>query len=492
MKLKKSYIILFFLILQTIISKSVSAQAPQTFYYMNSVPQSTIMNPAIQPDYNFYFGLPLISSLQFRQGNNRLVLSDIIMKNPNNDSLITFLHPDADFNTTDFLAKLDKNNYFYEDFRTNLLSFGFKIKTWYFGFNLSEKISTSINFPKDLFVIALEGNQSFINQNADLSYLGVNSTFYREYGLSISKVVNDKLTVGIKPKLLFGHTNIYSNYEDNKLNLYTSRDSIHLSADVIVNTSSPLIPTTDINGYFESFEIPSFIDNADTDSLIDWALDHKNMGLGIDLGFYYKPIERLSVSLSVIDLGYIKWNTEEVTAIRLKGEYSFKGIDVSNEIGNSDSEDSPFDEVLDSLKNSFTVSNTSESYRTSLGTKIYVGASYDITKKFNVGFLSRSYYYNSNLNQAFTFSANVHMRGLSTSISYSIMNGSYNNIGFGLVLGGAPFQIYIISDNVSAALWGHKTTSANFRFGLNFALGSNLKTKNKNKTKDIPLLKSVF
>ena len=63
-------------------------------------------------------------------------------------------------------------------------------------------------------------------------------------------------------------------------------------------------------------------------------------------------------------------------------------------------------------------------------------------------------------------------------------------IGFGLVFGGAPLQLYIISDNVSSALWGHKTTSANFRFGLNIAIGSEHKAKNK--TKDIPLLKSIF
>ena len=80
------------------------------------------------------------------------------------------------------------------------------------------------------------------------------------------------------------------------------------------------------------------------------------------------------------------------------------------------------------------------------------------------------------------------MNGLSASISYSIMNGSYNNIGFGLVLGGAPFQIYIISDNASAALWGHQTTSVNFRFGLNVAFGF----RKKDKKVDTPLLQSVF
>ena len=68
------------------------------------------------------------------------------------------------------------------------------------------------------------------------------------------------------------------------------------------------------------------------------------------------------------------------------------------------------------------------------------------------------------------------------------MNGTYNNIGFGVILGGAPLQLYIVSDNASAALWGHETSSFNYRFGLNIAFGCRQKTK----AKDTPMLKSVF
>lgn len=480
---------LLIIILTIFISELLLAQDSQTLYYMNRVPQSTLMNPAMQPTCNFFLGLPVVSSIQLDAGNNRLALTDIIMKHPTEDSLITFLHPDAEFNTDDFLSKLDENNFFYEDFRTDLLSFGFRVKTWYFSFNLSEKFSTSINYPKDLLVFALQGNQGFINKSVDLSYLGINSNFYREYGLGISKQINPKLSVGLRAKVLFGHANISSDYKNNDLSMYTSRDSIYLSANAVVNTSSPLIATTNADGNFDSFKVPSYIENSETDSLIDLALAHNNMGLGIDFGIYYKVLDKLSVSLSVIDLGYIKWDKEDVTSLELKGSYAFKGVDVSNEIGNSDSDTDPFEEMSDSLMNSFTISNTAQSYTTTLGTKVYIGANYAVSKKFDLGFLSRSYFYNSNLNQAFTFSANVRpINGLSASLTYSIMNGAYNNIGFGLVLGGAPFQIYVISDNASAALWGHKTTSFNFRFGLNIAFGC----RQKKKSIDTPLLKSVF
>lgn len=481
--------LLFALISTILLVGELAAQDAQTLYYMNRVPQSTFMNPAMQPKCNFFLGLPVVSSFQIDAGNNRLSLTDVIMKHPTEDSLITFLHPDAEFNTNDFLSKIDQNNFFYEDFRTDLLSFGFRVNSWYFTFNLSEKFSSAINYPKDLMELALEGNRGFINQNADLSYLGVNSTFYREYGIGVSKEINQKLSIGVRGKVLFGHANVYSDFDGNDLTLYSSRDSIYLNADATIYTSSPLIATQNADGDFDGFEVPGYIEDSETDSLVDLALAHNNMGLGVDIGIYFKPIDRLSLSVSLIDLGYIKWDVKDVTKLELNGNYAFKGVDVSDEIGESDEDTDPFEDMLDSLENSFTVSNTAESYTTTLGTKIYVGANFAVSKKFDVGFLSRSYYLNNNLNQAFTFSANVRpINGISASLSYSIMNGAYNNIGFGLVLGGAPLQVYVISDNVSAAFWGHKTTSFNLRFGVNIAFGCRQKAKKI----DTPLLKSKF
>jgi len=482
----KIIIILISAIFFIMLSFTGKGQSSQTLYFMNRIPQSNHMNPAIQPKCNFFIGLPVVSSVQISTGNNRYVLSDIIMPHPSQDSLVTFLHPEADFDKTDFLSKLGNNNSFYQEFQTDLLSFGFRANSWYFSFNLSEKQSVALNYPTDLMDFALNGNQNFIHQTADFNALRANANFYREYGIGVSKEINSNLFIGVRGKILFGHANINTG-NDNTLGFYSSSDSIFINANAVVNTSSPLIATTNIDGDFDGFEVPAYIEDADNDSLIDLALRHQNMGMGIDVGVYYSPMDNLSLSLSIIDLGYIKWD-KEVTNLELKGEYSFKGVDLSDEIGAEESEEDPFDQVLDSLENSFTVSNESSSYTTGLGTKVYIGASYFVSPKFDVSFLSRSYIYNNYFNQAFTFSANVRpVHGISASLSYSIMNGTYNNIGLGLVLGGAPLQFYVVTDNVSAAFWGHKTSTFNLRVGLNIAFGC----KNQ-KVKDKPLLKSTF
>ena len=459
---------------------TLKAQDSQTLYYLNRVPQSSFMNPAMQPSCNFFLGLPVVSSIQVGVGNNAYALTDIIKKHPTNDSLILFLHPDANYDKADFVAKLSENNFFFEDFQTDLLSFGFRVKKMYFTFNLSEKLNVSFNYPKDLMIFALYGNKKFFNETADFSALGINTAFWREYGLGISRQFGNNLTIGVRGKVLFGHAAAYT---DNKsMGLYSTRDSIYIHANTIINTSIPLKAKTTPEGEFDGFEE---FDEENFDP-IDYALQHNNMGYGVDLGIYYKPFNKLGLSLSVVDLGYIKWDTD-ITNLELKGNYTFKGVDLSETITN-DSID-PFESIVDSLENSFKISNQATGFTTGLGTKIYFGASWLVSKKFDLSFLYRGYFLNDHLSHAYTFSANARpIRGISTTISYSIMNGSYNNIGVGLVLGGAPLQLYIVADNASAAIWGHQTTSVNFRMGLNIAFGCRQKKKNEDK----PLLRTTI
>ncbi|MDA3780854.1 MAG: DUF5723 family protein [Bacteroidales bacterium] len=464
------------IILLTISANILKAQHSQTLYYMNRLPQSMQMNPAIQPECGFYLGFPVISSVQVGVGNNRISLNDAIQKHPTEDSLITFLHPLA--NKEDFLSNIKNLNFLYENIHTNLFSFGFRANDWYASFNISERQSSTFTYPKDLISLVLNGNQEFNNSNIDFTDLDLNITYFREYGVSLSKTIGSQWTVGGRLKVLFGKANI--SVENHSFKLYSSIDSIHINSDIRVNASLPVESTTNADGDFDGFE------NIDTVDPLDFALDHSNMGFAIDLGATYRPIDKVSVSLSIIDLGYIKWS-KGVTNLDLNGEFNYTGIDLSSEFDETDNSD-PFETLTDSIENSFTITDKKESYTTPLGAKIYIGGSYYLTPKLNFSLLSQSRFYESKLYQAFTLSANARpIRGLSTSISYSIMDGNYSNLGFGLVLRPGPFQIYVISDNAaSIALWGQKATGLNLRFGMNFAFGC------KKKIKDFPMLKSSF
>ena len=87
---------------------------------------------------------------------------------------------------------------------------------------------------------------------------------------------------------------------------------------------------------------------------------------------------------------------------------------------------------------------------------------------------------------------------LMTSVSYTMSNNSYNNLGVGLSFRGGPFQFYLVSDHIPVTFNklqfednGDETSfpfptdlkRINIRFGLNFVFGCNPK-----RFKDRPLL----
>lgn len=83
----------------------------------------------------------------------------------------------------------------------------------------------------------------------------------------------------------------------------------------------------------------------------------------------------------------------------------------------------------------------------------------------------------------FTASINKEFgRRVGTSLSYTITNNSFNNIGAGLSLNFAPIQIYFVGDNIlrmPLSLMAGKNLNPyvnslqyfNFRMGINFIFG---------------------
>ena len=70
-----------------IYSGRVSAQLSNSLYFMDRIPQSNQLNPAIQPLSNFYFGIPG-TNLELNAGNSAVGFSDIFIYGKIKDSLV--------------------------------------------------------------------------------------------------------------------------------------------------------------------------------------------------------------------------------------------------------------------------------------------------------------------------------------------------------------------------------------------------------------------
>ena len=112
---------------------------------------------------------------------------------------------------------------------------------------------------------------------------------------------------------------------------------------------------------------------------------------------------------------------------------------------------------------------------------------YDLTEKVRFGVVARTRIYDYNFYNQFTLSANVQPISMfSASLSYSIYNGNYSNLGLGLSLRAGPLNVYFITDQApSAYFWPQEFSSMNFRLGINIVWGCR---KGPRALKDRPLI----
>ena len=479
---KTKYILIIILAL---IIADASAQNSQVMYFMN-LPQNHLINPALRPSNSIYIGLAVVSGINMNINNNFVNFSDIFLKGQPNDSIISFLHPDYDVNK--FLAKIKQRNSIEPETMIQLLGVGFSLgKDGYVFFDINERIDGNIVLPGDLFKLALKGNEEFVGSKIDLSSLRGDIKYYREFGLGYSRNFTDKLRIGIKGKLLFG---IAAASIDNKsLGITVNEDYSHtLDANLAVNMSGPVNVYMDSKNNIDSIR---FDDNRfkTKSGITDFFSGKKNMGFGMDIGATYDLTDRIVVSASITDLGFIRWK-KDVTNLTAKNQFEFSGLNMLDVVNGTQTIDQVGQDMLDSLKNAFVVSKSKTAFTTYLPFGISLGGSYNVTKQFSVGLLSYSRVIGKQIREALTLSANINLgSALSTSLSYTAENHQYDNLGAGLAFRAGVAQFYLLTDRIPL-LWNKiKNDNSNFilpanwntfnlRLGMNFVFGNRPKEKN--------------
>ena len=470
-------------------SAILSAQNSQVLYFMN-LPQNHLLNPALRPSNSFYIGLP---GINLNINNNLVSFSDIFIKSSTSDSVSTFLNPK--YNITDFLDKVQDKNSIEPEFTLQLFGLGFSVgKDSYVFLDVNERFSGNIVIPGDIFKLGLTGNAGFQGNQIDLSSFRADVKYYREVGLGFSKNFTNKLRIGVKGKLLFG---IASASIDNKsFGITVSDNYTHsLDADLVANISAPIKVTRDAS---HNISKVAFDDSRfDTSSgIIDFVTGKKNMGLGLDIGATYDVTAKFVVSAAITDLGYIKWK-KDVTNFQIKSQYEFSGLNMIDVLNGTKT----FDEVgkaeLDTLKDSFKVTDSNNTFTTYLPVGVSLGGNYKLTKSFSVGLLSYSRFIGKQLKEAVTLSGNLNLgNAFSTTLTYTIANQRFDNLGAGIAFRPGIFQFYLLADRIPV-MWNNikvdnstfpiptSLNTINLRMGMNLAFGNKVKKK-----ADKPMLKA--
>jgi outer membrane protein OmpA-like peptidoglycan-associated protein len=440
------------------ISCAATAQVDLTLYNMRSIHQSGYNNPASIPLNKISIGMPGTSSNYFYLSNSGFSYSDLITRR-SDDSLV--------LNINNAIDKMGSKNFMSFAVSTDLLSVGIRVRKNYFCLNITEKANFNFTYTKDFFDFLQHGNTAFLGKKADFSGMGFNGTHYREYGISMAREIDEKLTVGGRLKYLYGMENISTDKSD--LTLFTDSRTYELALESGVEVNTSTLANNKDGGY-------------DDVNAGDYLFRLKNKGLGLDLGGHYKLNEQWNFSLSMVDLGFIKWKSNVKNYRSNTTTYNFEGIDLNQFVGDTTSNSQS---VLDSLNDSFKPKETNDAYTTYLSTHLFAGANYVFNENRFAGILLRGQFFKGSLIPSATLSMNQQVgRHLTLALSYSAMNRSYNNIGFGVAANAGPAQLYLVSDNVLGAFKPIDAQTFNVHFGINLIFGRPLRDRDHDKVPD--------
>ena len=431
------------------IGGSAIAQKNYTFYALDNTAQSHFLNPAFKPAAKVYVSFPLIPMQSFGVSNSGFNLSHVLQKRSQDDSLQ--LTPDK------VIGKMGKRNFMTVESYNQIFAFGFRVKKNYFSFGITNRLNANFIYTKDLFQLAVEGNgKSFLGKRASFDGIGVNVNSYVEYALGFNREINDKLTVGGRLKVLSGIANV--NTRKSKFGLHTDETTFDLTVD-----GSATINTSAVKPFYDTLAPAGY-------NPVDNAYNFKNFGLALDLGGTYKVTDKIKVSASLLDLGFITWKTDNATFVSNDVNYRFEGVYLNNFL--KDSSDAVFKQLQDTLENVFSQEENNKNYRTGLATRFYLGGTYDLTKSINVGATLYNEVIKSSYRAAIIVSSTVKLKNwLSATVNYSQYARSFGSIGVGLSLRGGPMQFFVASDNIIGFFAPSQTKNFHAAFGFNMLLG---------------------
>ena len=445
-----------------------SAQELRTSYFMETSNYRHQMNPALLD--SPYFGL-LFSNINIGMTGNIGAKQFIFDTNglpgyTGNYRYTTFMDPNVDAKT--FLNKLHDKNRFDLYLNYNLFSVGFK--AWG-GVNLLElnlRSNTNLTLPKGLFEFAKTAGEK---EHYEFGGLGMRTQNYMELALGHSRDINKQWRVGGKLKFLIGAA--YADFTADNVTLDMTEDAWRIQSNAQVKAS--LLKSDVIH------EDPSK-NSADgrprVKELDNFGFSLPGFGMALDLGVTYKPIENLTLSAAITDLGFISWkNTHHASS---QGDYTFDGFNniyIGSDKDQTEDIDDQFDQIGDDLEEMFSVYDDGTKTATQvLAATLNVGAEYKLPAydKLKFGFL-----YTSRIHGKYSWHQGMLNVGVRPVKWFECnVNGAVTSTGVtagGMLSLKAPhFNFYIAADRFFSKLGKQgvplNSSNGNITFGMTFPL----------------------
>ncbi len=383
-----------------------SAQIQST-YFLDNYTYAYRHNPANLPDKNF-IGLA-VSNIEFGMGSN-VGLSSFLFPAQNGGGLVTGFN--SSVSSDEFLSGIRDKNSFIGNLDLNIFSLGLRGKDAVTTVELNSKTFFDGTVSGDLFRFLKVGGQ---NTSYDFSSTAVGVKSYIEIAVGRGRRVDETLSFGYRIKGLMGVAGVYADMQDTDAALSDSQIAVTMKGNAGV--AGGLVKfKSDADGKISGVETGSGFSPA-------------GFGAAVDAGVKWIPMDGLTVSASVSDIGLISWTYGSLA--QADNSVTYNGVDISADDAKINDE---LDKVIDDFKElaDFKEKSGEESSAQMLPFRINAGVRYQIpnVKSLSAGAL-------------FTYQNSViPVVDLRAAVTYTPKNwfsvtGNIGGGSFGMVWGGA-------------------------------------------------------
>lgn len=368
------------------------------------------------------------------------------------------------------VASLRNTNYFNTFLNFDIFNCGRQTKYGYFTYSHRIREMETFRYNKGMMELLANGNGAFLGADHPATVdLGVALRAYQEFNFGYQMCLTDQLNIGARFKFIMGLVDARSKNFNMQLVTDPQTYALSISGGMDIRTTMP---------YELSLEQGHL---SVADSRFNIANLFKNYGYGIDLGAEYRINDQFGVAASINDLGFIRWNNystrfyagiENAGSYYQNGAFVFQGLTSSqvNDIINGNGDISGY---IDTLIRYFNVgTEVMSGYTSGLNTTMMVRGYYDLTPHHRFSAQLTGYASGVGFRPAMTLAYVGSFRNMFDVVTtYTMMKGSYGNLGLGLSanLGGSLF--YIASNNVLGFFNPANTSNLNIQFGISFTSG---------------------
>ncbi len=280
---------LFLTVMAVSVMTAATAQNTLSGYFLDDYTYRYEMNPALDNSRNF-ISMPGLGNINVAtQGN--LHVNDVLFNVGGRTT--TFLNPMV--GVREVMDGISEKNRIGANLKITLLAAGFKAMGGYNTISINARSGLEAQLPRSLFSLAKEG---VVNRTYDITDVRAYGAAYAELALGHSHALGSKWRIGGTLKLLVGGGYLDASMKYARLILGENDWSVIADADVNANVKG-LTYKTKLNDRTGN----RYVSGADID-----GAGINGFGAALDLGATYKPGRDWTLSLAVVDLGFIKWN----------------------------------------------------------------------------------------------------------------------------------------------------------------------------------------